>query len=240
MAKVRHCDIIQRVSLLKLGHFNRELSREWAQPKTFRLEDNDEGSKALKEIHAIAQGKQFRVMNQNFVLMLQKAWLKAKGNNRQQEHLAGILLSHCVQDLLDGTLDVSGWETSPWLWVSVEVFCRILLLYEGMAEAVDGNDTTVLSVHEADQNMECLLLPLKQNFTTLGDFLNYMRACVQAAIIARTQSKGRPGGRRRTTSSSSCARKPQLSLSTWFSRWSSSLKTILLALNLLASWAARI
>eukprot|EP00961_Rhodomonas_salina_P152433 2051735-Rhodomonas_salina.1 len=33
--------------------------------------------------------------------------------------------------------------------------------------------------------MERLLLPLKQNFTTLGDFLNYMSACVQAAIIAR-------------------------------------------------------
>eukprot|EP00961_Rhodomonas_salina_P234172 3164671-Rhodomonas_salina.3 len=32
--------------------------------------------------------------------------------------------------------------------------------------------------------MERLLLPLKQNFTTLGDFLNYMRACVQAAIIS--------------------------------------------------------
>eukprot|EP00961_Rhodomonas_salina_P073303 984907-Rhodomonas_salina.1 len=85
MAKVRHGDIIQRVSLLKLGHFNRELSREWAQPKTFGLEDNDEGRKALKAIHTIAQGKQLHVMNQNFVLMLQRSWLKSKGNNRQQE-----------------------------------------------------------------------------------------------------------------------------------------------------------
>eukprot|EP00961_Rhodomonas_salina_P004869 66204-Rhodomonas_salina.1 len=36
--------------------------------------------------------------------------------------------------------------------------------------------------------MERLLLPLKQNFTTLGDFLNYMRVCVQAAIISRMAS----------------------------------------------------
>eukprot|EP00961_Rhodomonas_salina_P117319 1579339-Rhodomonas_salina.1 len=36
--------------------------------------------------------------------------------------------------------------------------------------------------------MERLLLPLKQNFTTLCDFLNYMRACVQAAIISRMAS----------------------------------------------------
>eukprot|EP00961_Rhodomonas_salina_P268521 3628839-Rhodomonas_salina.1 len=36
--------------------------------------------------------------------------------------------------------------------------------------------------------MERLLLPLKQNFTTLGNFLNYMRVCVQAAIISRMAS----------------------------------------------------
>eukprot|EP00961_Rhodomonas_salina_P160550 2161504-Rhodomonas_salina.1 len=104
----------------------------------------------------------------------------AKRNNQQQECLSAILYSRCVQDLLDGTLDVAKWAESPWLWVGVEVVCSILLLYEGVAEAVDGNfvsdvsrllaqvnDTTVLSVHEADQNMERLLLPLKQNFTTL-------------------------------------------------------------------------
>eukprot|EP00961_Rhodomonas_salina_P243646 3292502-Rhodomonas_salina.1 len=137
--------------------------------------------------------------------MLQLAWLKAKGNNRQQERLAAILHSHRVQELLDGTLDVLQWPERPWLWVSVEL---ILLLYEGVAEAVDGNfvsnvscllahvnDTTVLSVHEADQNMERLLLPLKQNFTTLGNFLNYMLACVQAAIIERMASLDTPEGK---------------------------------------------
>eukprot|EP00961_Rhodomonas_salina_P270535 3655484-Rhodomonas_salina.1 len=72
--------------------------------------------------------------------MLQLAWLKAKGNKLlQQELLAAILYSRRVQDLLDGTLDVAKWAECPWLWVSVEVFCRILLLYEGVAEAVDGN-----------------------------------------------------------------------------------------------------
>eukprot|EP00961_Rhodomonas_salina_P020634 277545-Rhodomonas_salina.1 len=58
MVKARHSNIIQCFSILKLGHFNRELSREWAQKKTFRLEDDDEGHKVLKAIHAIAQGKQ--------------------------------------------------------------------------------------------------------------------------------------------------------------------------------------
>eukprot|EP00961_Rhodomonas_salina_P041801 562072-Rhodomonas_salina.1 len=151
---------LQRVTILKLGYFNRELTWEWSQPKTFRLKGDDkEGLRVRKlaAIHSIAQGKQLLGMNQNFLIMLQLAWLKAKGNNWQQECLAAILYSS-----------------------------------QGVAEAVDGNfvsdvscllaqviDTTVLSVHAADQNMEHLLLPLKQNFqvTTLGDFLNYM--CVE-------------------------------------------------------------
>eukprot|EP00961_Rhodomonas_salina_P227559 3076492-Rhodomonas_salina.1 len=43
--------------------------------------------------------------------------------------------------------------------------------------------------------MERLLLPLKQNFTTLGNFLNYMQACVQAAIIAHMASLDTPEGK---------------------------------------------
>eukprot|EP00961_Rhodomonas_salina_P216878 2929972-Rhodomonas_salina.1 len=48
---------------------------------------------------------------------------------------------------------------------------------------------------DSARNMECLLLPLKQNFTTLGYFLNYMRACVQAAIIARMALLDTPEGK---------------------------------------------
>eukprot|EP00961_Rhodomonas_salina_P057393 771575-Rhodomonas_salina.3 len=44
------------------------------------------------------------------------SWLKAKGNNSQQERLAAILYSCRVQDLLDGTLDVAKWAECPWLW----------------------------------------------------------------------------------------------------------------------------
>eukprot|EP00961_Rhodomonas_salina_P113580 1527856-Rhodomonas_salina.1 len=111
-------------------------------------------------------------MNQNFVIMLQRAWLKARGNNlnRPCSKRGSLLSSILVASKIffsDGTLDVAKWAECPWLWVGVEVFCCILLLYEGVAEAVDGNfvsnvssllaqvnDTTVLSVHEADQNME--------------------------------------------------------------------------------------
>eukprot|EP00961_Rhodomonas_salina_P209876 2833960-Rhodomonas_salina.1 len=139
MGKARHGDIIQLVTILKLGYFNRELTRDWSLPKTFGLKDDDDGKAKLLAIQNIAQGKQLHSMNQNLVIMLQRAWLKAKGNNRQQERLSAILYSRCVQDLLDGTLDVAKWAECLWLWVGVKVFCSILLLYEGVAEAVDGN-----------------------------------------------------------------------------------------------------
>ena len=209
MTRANNGDVVRRITILKLSYLGRELSKDWNQPRTFGLENSDEGKAALKQIHAIAQSKQLRMINQNFIIMLQNAWIKPKGNNRQQERLRGILYSRRVQDLLDGSgMDLSKWPTQPWLWVAVEVLSRILLLYEGVAEAVDGNfiadvarllkqtnDPSVLSVHEADQNMERLLLPLKQNFTTLVDFLNYMRACVQAEIIARMATLDSPEGK---------------------------------------------
>ena len=208
MSKARNGDIVQRVTILKLGYLSRELSRDWNNPQAFALSKTDEGRKELAKIHEIAHHKQLRIMNQNFIIMLQRAWIRQKGNNRQQERLRGILFSRRVQDLLDGNLELLNWPTSPWLWVAVDVLSRILLLYEGVAEAVDGNfiadvarllsqttDPSVLSVHEADQNMERLLLPLKQNFTTLADFLNYMRACVQAEIIARMATGNTPEGK---------------------------------------------
>ena len=208
MESARNGDIVQRVTILKLGYLSRELSRDWNNPVAFALAKDAEGRKELAKIHEIAHHKQLRIMNQNFILMLQRAWIRTKGNNRQQERLRGILFSRRVQDLLDGNLELKDWPTRPWLWVAVEVLSRILLLYEGVAEAVDGNfiadvsrllaqskDPSVLSVHEADQNMERLLLPLKQNFTTLADFLNYMRACVQAEIIARMAASNTPEGK---------------------------------------------
>eukprot|EP00961_Rhodomonas_salina_P218796 2957435-Rhodomonas_salina.1 len=66
MGKARHGDIIQRVTILKLGYFNRELTREWSQPKTFGLSDDKDGNDRLAAIHNIAQSKQLRSMNQNF------------------------------------------------------------------------------------------------------------------------------------------------------------------------------
>eukprot|EP00961_Rhodomonas_salina_P116783 1571697-Rhodomonas_salina.1 len=120
MGKASHGNIIQHVTILKLGYFNQELTRNWSQPKTFRLKEDESGAAALETIHNIAQGKQLRSMNQNFIIMLQRAWLKAKGNNRQQELLTAILYSSSVQDLLDGTLYVAKWAECPWLWVGVE------------------------------------------------------------------------------------------------------------------------
>eukprot|EP00961_Rhodomonas_salina_P234171 3164671-Rhodomonas_salina.2 len=101
MGKALHGNIIQLVTILKLCYFNHELTRDWSLPKTFSLKDDDDGKAKLLAIQNIAQGKQLCSMNQNFMIMLQRAWLKAKGNNRQQERLAAILYSHSVQDLLD-------------------------------------------------------------------------------------------------------------------------------------------
>eukprot|EP00961_Rhodomonas_salina_P153108 2061512-Rhodomonas_salina.1 len=58
MGKACHGNIIQLVTILKLGYFNRELMRDWSQPKTFRLKEDENGTAALATIHNIAQGKQ--------------------------------------------------------------------------------------------------------------------------------------------------------------------------------------
>eukprot|EP00961_Rhodomonas_salina_P277458 3749402-Rhodomonas_salina.1 len=109
-----------------------------------------------------------------------------------KEALRAILFAPDINDFMNGVqwATVSEWIKKPWLMPAVQMWMKILLKYESMAENLSGNfmtdyNTTTalgkqlagderLHISEVDQHLKHQLDTVKKAFTTVDELLDHL------------------------------------------------------------------